>query len=179
VSLAHGFNTNLVRKWIRAYQAQQAAGAGKLVPVTVREAHEAAPARRSRAEPASPAASGSIEIELSAAKVIVRGPVNAGELPDPRTRRQRDQAHGAQAAGASGFEGPDLTSLRGFFFVSINEPILRRLLVLIFLIVPRHSCTDLVQTNVAQVDEHRADLAAVPVLLVAVGFDSLLEYERR
>jgi transposase len=80
VSLAHGFNTNLVRKWIRTYQAQQAAGAGKLVPVTVREAHEAAPARRPRAEPASPAASGSIEIELSAAKVIVRGPVNAGEL---------------------------------------------------------------------------------------------------
>jgi transposase len=80
VSLAHGFNTNLVRKWIRAYQAQQAAGAGKLVPVTVREAHEAASARRARAEPASPAASGSIEIELGAARVILRGPVNAGEL---------------------------------------------------------------------------------------------------
>src|SRR4249920_2522334 len=52
VSLAHGFNTNLVRKWIRRYQAQQAAGAGKLVPVTVREAREIAPSRRARAKPA-------------------------------------------------------------------------------------------------------------------------------
>ena len=88
VSLAHGFNTNLVRKWIRDYQAQQAAGAGKLVPVTVREAREIAPSGRARAKPAaaqaassaSATASGSIEIELGAAKLILRGPVNAGEL---------------------------------------------------------------------------------------------------
>ena len=88
VSLAHGFNTNLVRKWIRDYQAQQAAGAGKLVPVTVREAREIAPSGRARARPAaaqaassaSATASGSIEIELGAAKLILRGPVNAGEL---------------------------------------------------------------------------------------------------
>jgi transposase-like protein len=52
VSLAHGFNTNLVRKWIRLYQARQAAGAGKLVPVTVREAREIAPSGRGRAKPA-------------------------------------------------------------------------------------------------------------------------------
>jgi transposase len=88
VSLAHGFNTNLVRKWIRAYQAQQAAGAGTLVPVTVREAREIAPSGRARAKPvaaqaatsASATVSGSIEIELGAAKLILRGPVNAGEL---------------------------------------------------------------------------------------------------
>ena len=88
VSLAHGFNTNLVRRWIRLYQAQQAAGAGKLVPVTVREAREIAPSRRARAKPAtaqgarsaSAPASGSIEIELGAAKLILRGAVNAGEL---------------------------------------------------------------------------------------------------
>jgi transposase len=80
VSLAHGFNTNLVRKWIRVYQAQQAAGAGKLVPVTVREAPEAAPARRAGVKPAITTTSGSIEIELGAAKLILRGPVNAGEL---------------------------------------------------------------------------------------------------
>jgi transposase len=80
VSLAHGFNTNLVRKWIRVYQTQQAAGAGKLVPVTVREAPEAAPARRAGVKPAITTTSGSIEIELGAAKLILRGPVNAGEL---------------------------------------------------------------------------------------------------
>jgi transposase len=80
VSLAHGFNTNLVRKWIRAYQAEQAAGAGKLVPVTVRGAPEAAPARRTGAKPPLATTSGWIEIELGAAKVILRGAVNAKEL---------------------------------------------------------------------------------------------------
>ena len=53
VSLAHGFNTNLVRKWIGAHQARQAGGAGKLVPVTVREAREMAPSRRASAKPAA------------------------------------------------------------------------------------------------------------------------------
>jgi transposase len=86
VSLAHGFNTNLVRKWIRAYQAAQAAGAGKLVPVTVREAREIAPSGRGRAKPAAAQAAtsatmtGSIEIELGAAKLVVRGPVDAAVL---------------------------------------------------------------------------------------------------
>jgi transposase len=88
VSLAHGFNTNLVRKWIRDYQAQQAAGAGKLVPVTVREAREIASSRRARAKPAtaqaatsaSATASGSIEIELGAAKLVVRGAVEPEQL---------------------------------------------------------------------------------------------------
>jgi transposase len=88
VLLAHGFNTNLVRKWIRAYQAQQAGGAGKLVPVTVREAHEITPSRRARAKPAtdqgatsaSATASGSIEIELGAAKLVVRGAVEPEQL---------------------------------------------------------------------------------------------------
>jgi transposase len=88
VSLAHGFNTNLVRKWIRLYQARQAAGAGNLVPVTVREAREIAPSGRGRAKPApaqaarsaSVSASGAMEIELGAVKLILRGPVDAGEL---------------------------------------------------------------------------------------------------
>jgi transposase len=88
VSLAHGFNTNLVRKWIRTYQAQQAGGAGKLVPVTVREALEITSSRRARAKPAaaqaatsaSATASGSIEIELGAAKLVVRGAVNPEQL---------------------------------------------------------------------------------------------------
>jgi len=84
VSLAHGFNTNLVRKWIRAHQARQAAGAGKLVPVTVREAREIAPASRSSgksaAGPTSATASGAIEIEFGAAKLVLRGMVDAEQL---------------------------------------------------------------------------------------------------
>lgn len=88
VSLAHGFNTNLVRKWIRAYQAQQAAGAGKLVPVTVREAPEIALSHRARTKPgaaqaatsASTTGSGWIEIELGAAKLVVRGMVEPAQL---------------------------------------------------------------------------------------------------
>jgi len=86
VSLAHGFNTNLVRKWIRAYQAEQAAGAGKLVPVTVREAREITPSRRANGKPAaaqvatSTTVTGSIEIELGAAKLVVRGAVAPEQL---------------------------------------------------------------------------------------------------
>jgi transposase len=88
VSLAHGFNTNLVRRWIRIYQAQQAGGAGKLVPVTVHEGREVAVSGRTNGKPAAAQAarsasargSGAIEIELAAAKVILRGPVNAVEL---------------------------------------------------------------------------------------------------
>ena len=85
VSLAHGFNANLVRKWIRAHQARQADGTGKLVPVTVRETREVAAPRRSGSKPVAPerssgTATGSIEIELSAAKLILRGPVDIGQL---------------------------------------------------------------------------------------------------
>ena len=40
VSLEHGFNANLVRRWIHAHQARLAEGTSKLVPVTVREARE-------------------------------------------------------------------------------------------------------------------------------------------
>jgi len=88
VSLAHGFNTNLVRKWICLYQAEQAAGAGKLVPVTVREAREIAPSRQANAKASAARAarstsatvSGSIEIELGAAKLVVRGGVEPEQL---------------------------------------------------------------------------------------------------
>ncbi len=76
-----------MRKWIRLYQAQQAAGAGKLVPVTVREAREIAPSRRANRKPSAQAAtsasatvSGSIEIELGAAKLVVRGAVEPEQL---------------------------------------------------------------------------------------------------
>lgn len=85
VSLAHGFNTNLVRKWIRAHQARQSDGAGKLVPVTVREAREVETPRRFGGKPAAPEHSsgssvGAIEIEFGAARLLVRGPIDVEQL---------------------------------------------------------------------------------------------------
>jgi transposase len=81
VSLEHGFNANLVRRWIRVHQAREAQGAGKLLPVTVSEAREVAPARRTQTRSANGRATeGVIEIELGAAKLTLRGPVDAGEL---------------------------------------------------------------------------------------------------
>ena len=81
VSLEHGFNANLVRRWINAYQARLAEGTSKLVPVTVREAREAVSSRGAAGRSAvGQATGGPIEIELGAVKLILRGPINAGEL---------------------------------------------------------------------------------------------------
>lgn len=81
VSLEHGFNANLVRRWIHAHQARLAEGTSKLVPVTVREAREAVPSRRAEARSAAGQATGSlIEIELGAVKLLLRGAINAEQL---------------------------------------------------------------------------------------------------
>ena len=84
VALAHGFNTNLVRKWINQHQAQQRLphAGGALVPVRVIEAPVPLP-RRSRgaaSKRGGEQASGSIEIQVGAARVIVRGRVEVGQL---------------------------------------------------------------------------------------------------
>jgi transposase len=84
VALAHGFNTNLVRKWISNYPSRRILGqpAGTLVPVGVLEA-PAKPMRRSRraaGKRAAEAASGWIELEIGAVRVIVRGKVDAAQL---------------------------------------------------------------------------------------------------
>jgi len=84
VALAHGFNTNLVRKWIAKHQTRRALGgsAGALVPVSVIDA-PASSTRTAKARPstrARQAASGVIEVALGAARVIVRGKVEAGAL---------------------------------------------------------------------------------------------------
>jgi transposase len=84
VALAHGFNTNLVRKWIAKHQASGALArsAGTLLPVRVVDA-PAKPVRSSRraADKRAPElASGWIEIEIGAARVIVRGRVEAGQV---------------------------------------------------------------------------------------------------
>lgn len=87
VSLEHGFNANLVRRWIRAHQARQASGgsAGALVPVTVSEARQAASERAlgrkpPRADRPAGTSTGAIEIQLGAAKLTLRGPVDGGQL---------------------------------------------------------------------------------------------------
>ncbi len=84
VALAHGFNTNLVRKWINQHQAQQRLprAGGALVPVSVMEAPVRLPRRSAGAvsKRSRELASGSIEIQIGAARVIVRGQLQAGQL---------------------------------------------------------------------------------------------------
>jgi len=84
VALAHGFNTNLVRKWIVKHQAARALArsAGILLPVSVIEAPAklVRNSRRAVDKRARELASGWIEIEIDAARVIVCGRVEAGQL---------------------------------------------------------------------------------------------------
>ena len=84
VALAHGFNTNLVRKWINQHRAQPRlpVAGGALVPVSVIEAPVRPPRRSAGAarRRARELASGSIEIQIGAARVLVRGQVEAGQL---------------------------------------------------------------------------------------------------
>jgi len=84
VALAHGFNTNLVRKWINQHREQRRppGASGALVPVRVIEAPARLPRRSAGAASrrGGELASGSIEIQIGAARVIVRGRVEAGQL---------------------------------------------------------------------------------------------------
>lgn len=84
VALAHGFNTNLMRKWINQHQALQrlARAGGALVPVSVIEAPARLPRRSAgvASKRSAELASGSIEIQIGAARVILRGQVEAGQL---------------------------------------------------------------------------------------------------
>ena len=84
VALAHGFNTNLVRKWIARHQARQgrARTATQLVPVTIIEAggetaRRVEPARATGSAELPP---GCIEIEIGTARVKVLGRVEAEQL---------------------------------------------------------------------------------------------------
>ncbi len=84
VALAHGFNTNLVRKWIIKHQAGRALvrSSGALLPVSVIEppAISRRTSKRGAGKRAPELASGWIEIEIGAARVILRGKVEAGQL---------------------------------------------------------------------------------------------------
>ena len=84
VALAHGFNTNLVRKWIVKHQASRALvrSTGILLPVSVIEAGAKLARKPKRVvdKRVAELASGWIEIEIGVARVIVRGRVEAGQL---------------------------------------------------------------------------------------------------
>jgi len=81
-SLAHGFNTNLVRSWISKHQARQGQRrpGTQLLPVTVIEVPEA----EARVEPMRAVRSecpmGSIEKEIAGARIKVLGQVDAEQL---------------------------------------------------------------------------------------------------
>src|SRR5262245_41551208 len=60
--------------------------------------------------------------------------------------------------------------LRCILLVPVDEPLLRRLLVLVCLVMPRHPGADLFKPHVATRDADGTDLPAVSVLLVAPGF---------
>ena len=80
VALAHGFNTNLVRKWIKQHKAGQGASTA-LVPVKVIASSQSKKKpTRAGAAIGSELASGWIEIEMGAARLIVRGKVEASQL---------------------------------------------------------------------------------------------------
>jgi transposase len=84
VALAHGFNTNLVRKWIVKYQADRALArpAGALIPVSVIDAPRKSmkKPRRGAGKRTPELPNGRIEIEVGAARVILRGKVEAEQL---------------------------------------------------------------------------------------------------
>lgn len=81
IALAHGFNANLVRKWIRVHQFRQAREQRKgraLVPVTVRESVPTKASRRatSQAQPSTdrPIVSGrGVEITIGLARITFSG----------------------------------------------------------------------------------------------------------
>lgn len=83
VALAYGFNTNLVRKWIVKHQARALARTTEaLLPVKVIEApgRSTRSSRQGAGKRTPELGSGWIEIEIGAARVIVRGKVEAGQL---------------------------------------------------------------------------------------------------
>lgn len=84
VSLAHGFNANLVRKWIKQHRTGERPRSGSTALVPVRVIASATKAgkkpKRTACTSAPEVASGWIEIEIGAARVILRGQVDASQL---------------------------------------------------------------------------------------------------
>jgi len=81
VAMAHGFNANLVRKWIRAdrHRAAKPAERAAMLPVRIGGATEVRCKRTSESSAAKPAA-GWIEVEMGRSRVLVRGCVDQRAL---------------------------------------------------------------------------------------------------
>lgn len=87
VALEQGFNANLVRRWMEKHRAGRPGyGAGvELLPVRVHKAADEiapkpAPMSEATKSYASPTAKGSIEIEIGAVRVKLRGEVGGEQL---------------------------------------------------------------------------------------------------
>jgi len=80
VALAHGFNANLVRKWVRQRQVRQALPRSntRLLPVTIEP--EAGCGTNATARPGRSAECGSIEIRIGRIELVVRGAVRREAL---------------------------------------------------------------------------------------------------
>ena len=79
VALSHRVNANLVRKWVKKYQAgDYGPVAGQLLPVTVAEEPAARAEVKSAAAPRQP--EGYIEIEMRGARVRLYGRVDTETL---------------------------------------------------------------------------------------------------
>jgi len=91
VALEHGFNANLVRKWVRMHRASQAGATAqqRLIPVSVVEVRSpegasaskpAAQGSTKRVEPTAPRGAGLIEIQIGTVTVRLHGHVEASSL---------------------------------------------------------------------------------------------------
>ena len=76
VALAHGINANLVRRWIVQHRSGRLFRVPAMLPVTL----SAPTALLSPTGAKHPAAAGVIEIELEAARIVVRGVVDGAAL---------------------------------------------------------------------------------------------------
>src|SRR5579871_3056391 len=81
VALAHGFNANLVRKWVKRHSARRAAGKGaKLLPVTVNgqsvRKHRAYMRRSPEVRAVHAVVRRCIELEVGSTKLTLRGDVD-------------------------------------------------------------------------------------------------------
>lgn len=80
VALASGFNANLVRKWVRQWQARQGRpkSPARMLPVTVEQ--ERVPSAKPVAGAQPTGAGGSLQIRVGRIELVVRGTVEREQL---------------------------------------------------------------------------------------------------
>ena len=82
VSLAHGFNANLVRKWIRMHQRGQLVrqSDARMLPVRMDKAALSKPSVASAAGARAAGDAGVIELEVGGIRLILRGEVDRNRI---------------------------------------------------------------------------------------------------